>query len=52
MARRGESVPAVAEARQVAGDAAKMRAAILAERAKGTSAAKLATKYGVITAYI
>ena len=52
MARRGESVPAVAEARQVAGDAAKMRAAILAERAKGTSAAKLAAKYGVSTAYI
>ena len=33
-------------------DASKMRAAILAERAKGTSAAKLAAKYGVSTAYI
>ena len=32
--------------------AAKMRAAILAERAKGTSAAKLAAKYGVSTAHI
>jgi hypothetical protein len=38
--------------RSSAEDAAKMRAAILAERAKGTSAAKLAAKYGVSTAYI
>ena len=38
--------------RRSAADAAKMRAAILAERAKGTSAAKLAAKYGVSTAYI
>lgn len=29
-----------------------MRATILADRAKGTSAAKLAAKYGVSTAYI
>ena len=33
--------------RRSAEDAAKMRATILAERAKGTSAAKLASKYGV-----
>lgn len=38
--------------RRSAEDAAKMRAAIIAERAKGTSAAKLAAKYGVSTAYI
>lgn len=38
--------------RRSAEEAAKMRAAILAERAKGTSAAKLAAKYGVSTAYI
>ncbi len=38
--------------RRSAEGAAKMRASILAERAKGTSAAKLATKYGVSTAYI
>lgn len=38
--------------RRSAEDAAKMRAAILAKRAKGTSAAKLAAKYGVSTAYI
>ena len=38
--------------RRSAEDAAKMRATILAERAKGTSAAKLAAKYGVSTAYI
>ena len=38
--------------RRSAEDAAKMRAAILAERAKGTSAAKLAAKYGVSAAYI
>ena len=38
--------------RRSAEDAAKMRAAILAERAKGTSAAKLAAKYGVSTAYV
>lgn len=38
--------------RRSAEDAAKMRTAILAERAKGTSAAKLAAKYGVSTAYI
>ena len=38
--------------RSSAEDAAKMRAIILAERAKGTSAAKLAAKYGVSTAYI
>ena len=38
--------------RRSAADAAKMRATILAERAKGTSAAKLAAEYGVSTAYI
>ena len=38
--------------RRSAAEAAKMRAAILAERAKGTSVAKLAAKYGVSTAYI
>ena len=38
--------------RRSAEDAAKMRAVILAERAKGTGAAKLAAKYGVSTAYV
>jgi Mor family transcriptional regulator len=38
--------------RRSAEDAAKMRSNILAERAKGTSAAKLAAKYRVSTAYI
>ena len=38
--------------RRSAEDATKMRAIILAERAKGTSAAKLAAKYGVSAAYI
>jgi hypothetical protein len=38
--------------RRSAEDAAKMRSGSLAERAKGTSAAKLAAKYGVSTAYI
>ena len=33
-------------------EAEKMRADILAKRAKGVSAAKLAEKYGVSTAYI
>jgi hypothetical protein len=33
-------------------EAEKMRADILARRAKGVSAAKLAEKYGVSTAYI
>ena len=38
--------------RRSAEDAAKMRSNILAERAKGSSAAKLAAKYGVSIAYI
>ena len=38
--------------RRSAEDAAKMREVIVAERAKGASAAKLAKKYGVSTAYI
>ena len=38
--------------RRSAAEAAKMRAVILAQRAKGISAAKLAAKYGVSTAYI
>lgn len=38
--------------RRSAAEAAKMRSNILAERAKGTSAAKLAAKYGVSIAYI
>ncbi len=38
--------------RRSAEDAAKMRQDILAKRAKGMSAAKLAEKYGVTTAYI
>jgi imidazolonepropionase-like amidohydrolase len=38
--------------RRSAAEAAKMKKTILAERAKGTSAAKLAAKYGVSTAYI
>lgn len=37
---------------EMAPEPSQMRAAILAERAKGTSAAKLAAKYGVSTAYI
>lgn len=38
--------------RRSAEDAGKMRSNILAERAKGTSAAKLAAMYGVSIAYI
>ena len=38
--------------RRSAAEAAKMRKIILAERAKGTSAAKLAERFGVSTAYI
>lgn len=38
--------------RRSAADAAKMRADILAKRAKGVPATKLAEKYGVSTAYI
>ena len=38
--------------RQTPAQAAKMRADILAKRAKGVSAAALAQKYGVSTAYI
>lgn len=38
--------------RRSAVEAEKMRADILAKRAKGMSAAKLAEKYGVSTAYI
>jgi nicotinic acid phosphoribosyltransferase len=38
--------------RRSAAEAEKMRGAILAARAKGVSAAKLADKYGVSTAYI
>ena len=38
--------------RRSAAEAEKMRADILAKRAKGVSAAKLAEKYGVSTAYI
>ena len=38
--------------RRSSADAAKMRADILAKRAKGVSAASLAEKYGVSTAYI
>lgn len=38
--------------RRSAVEAQKMRADILAKRAKGVSAAKLAEKYGVSTAYI
>ena len=38
--------------RRTAAQAAKMRADILARRAKGVPAAKLAGKYGVSTAYI
>jgi hypothetical protein len=38
--------------RRSSAEADKMRADILAKRAKGVSAAKLAEKYGVSTAYI
>jgi hypothetical protein len=38
--------------RRSAEDAAQMRKAIRAERARGASVAKLAKKYGVSTAYI
>ena len=38
--------------RRSAAEAEKMRADILAKRSKGVSAAKLAEKYGVSTAYI
>ena len=38
--------------RRASEDAAKMRADILAKRAKGSPAAKLAERYGVTTAYI
>ena len=38
--------------RRSSAEAAKMRADILAKRAKGVSAASLAEKYGVSTAYI
>lgn len=38
--------------RRSGAEADKMRADILAKRAKGVSAAKLAEKYGVSTAYI
>lgn len=38
--------------RRSSAEAEKMRADILAKRAKGVSAAKLAEKYGVSTAYI
>jgi hypothetical protein len=38
--------------RRSSADAQKMRADILAKRAKGVSAASLAEKYGVSTAYI
>lgn len=38
--------------RRTAAEAARMRADILAKRAKGVSAAALAEKYGVSTAYI
>jgi hypothetical protein len=38
--------------RRSAAEAAKMREAILVARAKGVSAAKLAEKYGVSSAYI
>ena len=38
--------------RRSAADSEKLRKDVLAARAKGTSAAKLAQKYGVSTAYI
>lgn len=38
--------------RRSASDAARMREDVLAKRSKGISAAKLAEKYGVTTAYI
>ena len=38
--------------RRSSAEAEKMRADILSKRAKGVSAAKLAEKYGVSTAYI
>ena len=49
-ARGGGSGPK--RRRRSAAEAEKMRSDILAKRAKGVSAAKLAEKYGVSTAYI
>ena len=37
---------------EMAPEPSQMRATILAKRAKGTSAAKLSSKYGVSAAYI
>lgn len=48
----GERLGQQEEPSSATDDAAKMRAANRAERAKGTSAAKLAAKYGVSTACI
>lgn len=47
--RRGSST---GRQRRSSADAEKMRADILAKRAKGVSAASLAKKYGVSTAYV
>jgi len=49
---RSGSVSAKVRRRRSSAEAEKMRADILSKRAKGVSAAALAEKYGVSTAYI
>jgi len=51
-AGRGRSVSVKVRRRRSSAEAEKMRADILSKRAKGVSAAALAEKYGVSTAYI
>ena len=50
--KTGKNSSAGVRHRRTSAEAAKMRADILAKRAKGVSAASLAEKYGVSTAYI
>lgn len=50
--KQGKRGNASVRKRRSSADAEKMRADILAKRAKGVSAAALAKKYGVSTAYI
>ena len=50
--KAGRAVAKPTRTRRSSSDVVKMRADILAKRAKGVSAAALAEKYGVSTAYI
>ncbi|WP_421692785.1 hypothetical protein [Aestuariivirga sp.] len=50
--KTGARAGAPTRRRRSAAEAEKMRADILAKRAKGVAATKLAEKYGVSTAYI